>query len=160
MIPLTLPPIPLSPCLIAPISMQHPACCCVPGRASSTVTARDTSWHLHSACPVQHPFPKHNPSCAGGIILTSVVTRQEQQWGEEVLHQSVRPWPTLWPFLRTGMGWGTSRWHRVFTSHCEVQPQLPCLITSKSYKLAERWDRRRIKSLCIVISISQLTSNF
>lgn len=64
MTPLTLPPIPLSPFSLLPqCSVQHPACCCVPGWASSSATAKGTA--PTPASPSNTPFPRDNPSLGG-----------------------------------------------------------------------------------------------
>lgn len=51
-------------------STQNPVCCCVPGRASSGVTAGGTtSWReeqQHPAIPHQHPLSKRDKPSGGG----------------------------------------------------------------------------------------------
>lgn len=159
--PPTLPPIPLSPGLIAPTVFNAAPClllCAWHSQLQCHCKEHITAPAHSTPCPTP-PFQKIILPVVGATILTFMATRQEQQWKEEGLHSSLRAWPSCDWF--SGWGWaeGQAGDHRLLAPHCEVQPQLPCSITSSSYKLAERWDRR-MKGPCIVISVFQKTSNF
>lgn len=116
MIPLTLPAIPLSPGLIAPTVLNAAPClllCAWQSQLQCHCKGQNIAPPAPSTAHPTPPFQETILHLVGATILTFMATRQKQQWGEEVLHSSLRAWSLLWLVLRMGMGWGTSRWHRL-----------------------------------------------
>ena len=115
MVSLASPPIPPLPLMLGLSHCFHSAqcstvCCCVPGRASSDVTAAGTmslcEEQQHPAIPHQHPLPKRdNPSGGGGHLPDFHGYQAKTPTGEEVLHSSktVQP-PVLGPRGRGSLG--------------------------------------------------------